>query len=314
MRAWEPAVPVAAGASQGPTMVRSVCWIAASLALSLPGLVSCSLDGSFMDGPAVELPYDFSLFDGTFLPSNVDVASAELQWKLKLLPNTAHAPWVLAALDRALTKLGVGDVPISQVPQAVLDIAEGMMMPQYVERAIRFKTYVDCTTFEYPSVPIAEIQTGDILLSVTEDYTNMAFMNQEVPHHASLCVHAPSAESDAVFLQIAGKDHWVSLYSLQFLESFPGRIVVLRLWNEDSGVISRAVVFGLQQVGKPYNANVLERFSNQSYYCSQLIWRAYYEAGVDLDTQIYASRDFGVVLPAHLYLSPYLRVVQPHGP
>jgi len=42
--------------------------------------------------------------------------------------------------------------------------------------------------------------------------------------------------------------------------------------------------FALAQVGKPYNLNFLNPNTEESYYCSQLIYRAYLRCGIDLNT------------------------------
>ena len=42
--------------------------------------------------------------------------------------------------------------------------------------------------------------------------------------------------------------------------------------------------FALAQVGKPYNLNFLNANTEASYYCSQLIYRAYLRCGIDLNT------------------------------
>ena len=42
--------------------------------------------------------------------------------------------------------------------------------------------------------------------------------------------------------------------------------------------------FALAQVGKPYNLNFLNANTEDSYYCSQLIYRAYLRCGIDLNT------------------------------
>lgn len=45
-----------------------------------------------------------------------------------------------------------------------------------------------------------------------------------------------------------------------------------------------AAVFLLAQVGKPYNLNFLNADNEESYYCSQLAYRAYIRCGINLNT------------------------------
>lgn len=42
--------------------------------------------------------------------------------------------------------------------------------------------------------------------------------------------------------------------------------------------------FALAQVGRPYNLNFLNANTEDAYYCSQLIYRAYLRCGIDLNT------------------------------
>jgi hypothetical protein len=42
--------------------------------------------------------------------------------------------------------------------------------------------------------------------------------------------------------------------------------------------------FCLAQVGKPYNLNFLDVDTEASFYCSQLVYRAYLHCGLDLNT------------------------------
>lgn len=42
--------------------------------------------------------------------------------------------------------------------------------------------------------------------------------------------------------------------------------------------------FALAQVGKPYNLNFLSANTDDAFYCSQLIYRAYLRCGIDLNT------------------------------
>jgi hypothetical protein len=42
--------------------------------------------------------------------------------------------------------------------------------------------------------------------------------------------------------------------------------------------------FTIAQVGKPYNLNFLNANTDQAFYCSQLVYRAYLRCGIDLNT------------------------------
>ena len=42
--------------------------------------------------------------------------------------------------------------------------------------------------------------------------------------------------------------------------------------------------FAIAQVGKPYNLNFLNANTDEAFYCSQLVYRAYLRCGIDLNT------------------------------
>jgi len=46
----------------------------------------------------------------------------------------------------------------------------------------------------------------------------------------------------------------------------------------------RAADYALAQIGKPYNLNFLDPEREDAFYCSQLIYKAYQQVGVDLNT------------------------------
>jgi len=56
--------------------------------------------------------------------------------------------------------------------------------------------------------------------------------------------------------------------------------------NEDDEALIRENVadYCLRQVGKPYNLNFLDPDREDSFYCSQLIYKAYLPAGINLNT------------------------------
>ena len=47
---------------------------------------------------------------------------------------------------------------------------------------------------------------------------------------------------------------------------------------------AKVAEYCLAQVGKPYNLNFLNSETEESFYCSQLAYKAYQQVGVDLNT------------------------------
>ncbi len=54
--------------------------------------------------------------------------------------------------------------------------------------------------------------------------------------------------------------------------------------EEQAEIRSAVAGFCLEQVGKPYNLNFLDIDTEDAFYCSQLVYRAYLRWGVDLNT------------------------------
>ena len=53
---------------------------------------------------------------------------------------------------------------------------------------------------------------------------------------------------------------------------------------EDFELRSRVAEYCLAQLGKPYNLNFLNSQTEESFYCSQLAYKAYQQIGIDLNT------------------------------
>ena len=54
--------------------------------------------------------------------------------------------------------------------------------------------------------------------------------------------------------------------------------------NEQEEMRKRVAKYCLAQVGKPYNLNFLNAETEESFYCSQLAYKAYQQIGIDLNT------------------------------
>ena len=78
------------------------------------------------------------------------------------------------------------------------------------------------------------------------------------------------------------------------------------LWASDEWPAGYSATFtAYHQLGKPYNWNIWNKWDTTKYYCSQLVWRAYYDNGVNIDSDGGSS-----VLPDDIYLDNDLSVWQ----
>jgi len=72
--------------------------------------------------------------------------------------------------------------------------------------------------------------------------------------------------------------------------SYPLRGLNLPRAQEDQ-IRQTVATYCLDHVGKPYNANFLKVATNEAFYCSQLAYLAYREAGIDIGTTPVALLD-----------------------
>ena len=95
-----------------------------------------------------------------------------------------------------------------------------------------------------------------------------------------------------------------------FLErDWPAKVAVKRLKDipDREEIIQRAVEYALAQVGRPFDytaaATLPLKINEKNLHCSELVWRAYKAAGIDLD-----SNGGLLVYPDDIYFSPKLEL------
>lgn len=71
-----------------------------------------------------------------------------------------------------------------------------------------------------------------------------------------------------------------------------------------NAVIGRAVQYSLQQIDKPFD-NLLNKNEDSRQYCSELMWHAYKQSDIDLN-----SRESWLVMPTDIYNSSHLVPVE----
>jgi uncharacterized protein YycO len=96
-----------------------------------------------------------------------------------------------------------------------------------------------------------------------------------------------------------------------FSRDKPAKIAARRLVGNyaEEGVIQKAVDYALAQEGKPFDytahlTTVPHKVDDSRLHCSELIWRAYKAAGIDID-----CNDGLIVYPDDIYFSPKLEPI-----
>lgn len=142
---------------------------------------------------------------------------------------------------------------------------------------------------------------GDILVSTLIDSGSVAFSG-----HAAIVSSSSSTtiESYAQNWGPINKDG-VQKYSSNW-GSKSGAFLV-RPYGVSSAQFSSAAGYAASQVGKGYNWNFFDKNRADKFYCSQLVWRAWLNAGINTET---GSVPNGVIAPADLVNSSNTDVVR----
>lgn len=85
----------------------------------------------------------------------------------------------------------------------------------------------------------------------------------------------------------------------------PGTLL-LRVVNAKDHHYTVASTYAEAQIGKPYNGNFFNKNRTDQFYCSQLVWRAWLNAGFDIEKGTIPN---AVIAPADLVNSPNTRLI-----
>lgn len=89
-----------------------------------------------------------------------------------------------------------------------------------------------------------------------------------------------------------GVRHWTNNWGTRYK-----KVKGLRVQGATSADYSYAASYARTQIGKPYNYNFFYISTTNSFYCSQLVWRSFYNRGFDLNDGL-------AVWPVDLIQSP----------
>jgi cell wall-associated NlpC family hydrolase len=87
--------------------------------------------------------------------------------------------------------------------------------------------------------------------------------------------------------------------------------------EEEQEMRKAVAAYCLSQVGKPYNLNFLNTESEESFYCSQLAYKAYQQVGIDLNTGLAMEQLPGtnaIVYPQEIWEGFSHRAAERHPP
>ncbi len=232
------------------------------------------------------------------------------QDKLKVCPAADKTAWVIETAQAMFAKVGMAEKRIDEIKSPYKEAVLLNLYKQINNRAkkfeaIRLEKYNDISC----SITIDGIKKGDVILSQTHGAILMAADNENALHHASLCIKTPESDDDLAFISILDQTEQVKLISIEQFRK-DNMAVVLRCESADDKQIETLTDYALKQIGKNYNSNFIDKLTEESFYCSQLVWAAYQAAGIQIDFNHEEISDYGVVLASDIYKSPNLKLIK----
>ena len=218
---------------------------------------------------------------------------------------------MLIDAEEVFADVGMTGKKINEIPEAVKKAVVANIFAKLNKRlpdftALKNEKYSDCTN----DLTYHDIEKGDIILSVTHNDLLMAIDGENVVHHATLCIKTPESNADTAFITIEGVGKNIAYFSLDDIRNNDDTAYVMRCKNITAEQINKIVEFAQKQIGKPYNTNFIKKEEEESFYCTQLVWAAYREAGIEIDFNANEINDYGVVLASDIYKSPNLKLVK----
>ena len=222
-----------------------------------------------------------------------------------------NIPSVLLEAEDVFANLGLKDKRINEISEAVKKIVVTNIFAKVNKRLPEFTLlksdkYSDCTN----DLTYHDIEKGDIILSVTHNDFLMAIDGENVVHHATLCIKTPESNADTAFITIEGVGKNIACFSLDDIRNSDDTVYVMRCESATSEQIEKLTDYAMKQLGKPYNTNFIQKENEESFYCTSLVWRAYREAGIEIDFNANEINDYGVVLASDIYKSPNLKLIK----
>ncbi|MBU3160052.1 hydrolase [Clostridium frigoris] len=154
-----------------------------------------------------------------------------------------------------------------------------------IEATLRFQVKIDLTWNDlkvekdmdlYNSKGKAVGKPGDILISITDDKNTdiNAIMMGSISTHAAVVDSDPQKVLEVYQNNVENRENdWRTRYK---------KILVLRpKTNEET--IKGAIEYGHTQLNKHFNFDFFNKTTTDRFYCSQFVWRCYFNNGIDLD-------------------------------
>lgn len=132
---------------------------------------------------------------------------------------------------------------------------------------------------------------GDILVDLTLDSGSTAFYG-----HAGIVSNNNFVTIESYSKSFSPKNvHGVSDFKNEWKRKQGA--LMLRPTDAKAHQYKTAANYAEAQIGKPYNGNFFNKNRTDQFYCSQLVWRSWLEAGIDIEKGTVPN---GVIAPSDL--------------
>ncbi len=142
---------------------------------------------------------------------------------------------------------------------------------------------------------------GDILVSLIIDSGSVGFAG-----HAAIV----SNDSNKTVESYTESFSPINKDGVQYYDNNWGnqsKALLVRPNNATTSQYSKAADYAESQVGKPYNWNFFDKDTEEKFYCSQLVWKAWLDAGINCEP---GSIPNGIIAPADLVNSKNTYIVR----
>ena len=257
-----------------------------------------------------EITIDLSNIDTNLVPSLNEV-NQETNKKKSLFPESYQNSWINKTIEDKFNYFGFENKSINEVPEVYKKAITANIVFSIVDREgqykkVREEKYSNLTC----NITYQKIKKGDIILAETRNAYLMGIDSENNLHHALLCIKDPTSDEDLAFITNNGFGNpEVKLYPLSQLKQHDDYVVVLRSYYPEKINIDKAVNYALNQLGKGYNTNFTDKETEESFYCTQLVYKAYLQADINIDYNDHLYNDYNLVLASDIYKSPYLYIV-----
>ena len=178
-----------------------------------------------------------------------------------------------------------------------------------IEDTLRFQVKIDVNWNDlkvekdmdlYNSKGKAVGKPGDILISITDDKNTdiNAIMMGSISTHAAMVDSDPQKVLEVYQNNVENRaNDWRTRYK---------KILVLRP-KTNQETIKGAIKYGHTKLGTHFNFNFFNKTTTKQFYCSQFVWRCYFNNGLDLD------RNGGLAVFPYDFISDKATIVYKQG-